>query len=88
MNSNFWITLVIVTAGLIYLAGLIYYSRMLFKSSRDHSMAIREQTEAMKQLTKAIIRLPSSAEAIETERELKDRLTAEQAKAQRRILRD
>jgi hypothetical protein len=90
MDSNFWIILVsvIVISGFVYSISLIYYARMLLRSSQDQSKALREQTEALRELTKAIVSLPSRAAAIEMEEEVKDRLTAEQARAQRRIRRD
>ena len=68
---------------------LVYYTRTLFKSSRDHNEALREQTEAMNGLTESIISLQSRIKSVEMEeKELEERLAVEQGKLQRRIRRD
>ena len=84
MDSNFWISL----GSVIIMGGLVYYTRMLFKSSQDQSKALRNQTEAMNGLTEAIINLQSRMESFMTETDLAERLEAEQGKLEKRIRRD
>ena len=82
MDSNFWMAL----GSVVLTGGLIYYTRMLFKSSRDQGEALRDQTEAMNGLTDAIISLQSRLESVEKEeKQLKERLEVEHGKLQKRI---
>lgn len=85
MDITFGITLVLI----IVMGVLGYYTRMLFKSSRDQSEALREQTKAMNGLTEAIVSLQYIIKSVEMEeREFKEGLAGGQRKLERRIRRD
>jgi hypothetical protein len=83
MDNNFWISLGLV----IIMGGLIYYTRILCKSFQNQSRALIDQTQAMYDLTEAIITFQSRLQSIMTERELTEKQEAD-AKLQRRIRRD
>ena len=83
MDNNFWISLGLV----IIMGGLIYYTRILYKSFQNQSRALIDQTQAMYDLTEAIITFQSRLKSIMTERELTEKQEAD-AKLQKRIRRD
>lgn len=82
-ESNFWISL----GSIIIMGSLVYYTRILFKSSQDQSEVLRKQIQAVNGLTGAIASLLSRRESV-MEDEFTERFATEQGKYQRRIRRD
>ncbi len=82
-ESNFWISF----GSIIIMGSLVYYTRMLFKSSQHQNEVLRKQIEAMNGLTEVITSLLSRMESV-VEKEFTERFATEQGKYQRRIRRD